>query len=44
MKITLFELLGLIKDGKAPQKIKYEYSIYELTPEMNDYYCKNEMR
>lgn len=44
MKITIYELLGLAKDGKAPQKIKYEYSIYELTPEMNDYYCKNEMR
>ena len=44
MKITIYELLGLIKDGKAPQKIKYEYLIYELTPEMNDYYCKNEMR
>lgn len=44
MKITIYELLGLIKDGKAPKKIKYEYSIYELTPERNDYYCKNEMR
>ena len=40
----MYELLGLIKDGKAPEKIKYEYSIYELTPERNDYYCKNEMR
>ena len=44
MKITIYELLGLVKDGKAPQKIKYEYSIYELTSERNDYYCKNEMR
>lgn len=44
MKITIYELLGLVKDGKAPKKIKYEYSIYELTPERNDYYCKNEMR
>lgn len=44
MKITIYELLGLIKDGKAPQKIKYEYLIYELTSERNDYYCKNEMR
>lgn len=44
MKITIYELLGLIKDGKAPQKIKYEYLIYELTSEKNDYYCKNEMR
>lgn len=44
MKITMYELLGLVKDGKAPKKIKYEYSIYELTPERNDYYCKNNMR
>ena len=44
MKITIYELLGLVKDGKAPQKIKYEYLIYELTSERNDYYCKNEMR
>lgn len=44
MKITMYELLGLVKDGKEPKKIKYEYSIYELTPERNDYYCKNEMR
>lgn len=44
MKITIYDLLGLVKDGKAPEKIKYEYSIYELTPERNDYYCKNEMR
>lgn len=42
MKITMYELLGLVKDGKAPKKIKYEYSIYELTHERNDYYCKNE--
>ena len=44
MKITVYELLGLVKDGKAPKKIKYEYLIYELTSERNDYYCKNEMR
>ena len=24
MKITLYELLGLVKDGKAPKKIKYD--------------------
>ena len=44
MKIIIYELLGLVKDGKAPKKIKYEYLIYELTPERNDYYCKNEMK
>ena len=44
MKITIYELLGLLKDDKAPEKIKYEYSIYELTPEKDDYYCENKMR
>lgn len=29
MKITMYELLGLIKAGKAPKKIKFNYSIYE---------------
>ena len=42
--ITIYELLGLIKDDKAPKKIKYEYLVYELTFERNDYYCKQEMR
>ena len=26
MKITMYELLGLIKDGKAPKKVRYRYS------------------
>ena len=43
-QITIYELLGLIKDDKAPKKIKYEYLVYELTFERNDYYCKQEMR
>lgn len=29
-KITIYELLGLIKDGKAPKKIKYENREYYL--------------
>lgn len=44
MKITMYELLGLIKDGKAPEKIKYEHLIYELTTERDNYYYKNGMR
>ena len=28
--ITMYELLGLIKDGKAPKKIKYENREYYL--------------
>lgn len=27
-KITLYELLGLVKDGKTPMKIKYKDNIY----------------
>ncbi len=30
MKITIYELLGLIKNGKAPKKIKYENMNYSL--------------
>lgn len=41
MKITIYELLGMVKDGKAPMKIKYEDEIYELTSNENDYYNKN---
>lgn len=29
MKITIYELLGLVKDGKAPKKIKYRDKIWE---------------
>lgn len=29
MKITIYELLGLVKDGKAPKKIKFRNEIYE---------------
>lgn len=40
MKITIYELLGLVKDGKAPKKIKYEDEIWECSKE--EYYsCKD---
>lgn len=29
MKITIYELLGLVKDGKAPKKIIYRDNIWE---------------
>ena len=35
MKITIYELLGLIKDGKAPKNIKYDDMIWEYD---GDYY------
>ena len=28
MKITIYELLGLVKDGKAPKEIKYKNFVY----------------
>lgn len=31
MKITIYELLGLIKDGKAPKKVKYGSTTYVYT-------------
>ena len=45
MKTTIYELLGLIKDGKAPKKIKFCGNIYEweddwyLTKEKNCKVC-----
>ena len=39
MKITIYELLGLVKDGKQPNKIKYnghEYKFYKDS-EVTDY-------
>ena len=45
MKIKIIDLLVKIANEKEiPKKIKFEYLIYELTPERNDYYCKNGMR
>ncbi len=37
MKITMYELLGLIKDGKAPKKIVYDYIGLEYDEEYKDY-------
>ena len=45
MRITMYELLGLIKDGKAPKKINFCGNIYEweddwyLTKEKNYKVC-----
>lgn len=36
--ITMYELIGLIKDGNAPKKIKWEYRIYNLQSD-RCYYC-----
>ena len=38
MKITFYELLGLVKDGKAPKKIKFNNIEREYSEECEDYY------
>lgn len=38
MKITIYELLGLIKDDKAPKTIKYDDYILTLRKQFNDYW------
>lgn len=35
--ISVYELLGLIKDFKAPNRIKYDYEIWEYDLQENDY-------
>lgn len=37
MKITIYELLGLIKDGKAPKQIEYNCETYIYEDEIYDY-------
>ena len=38
MKITFYELLGLVKDGKAPKKIKFGNIELEYDEKDEDYY------
>ena len=38
MKITIYELLGLVKDSKAPKKIIYTNVTLEYDNEKEDYY------
>lgn len=38
MKVTMYELLGLVKDGKAPKKIAYNSVILEYAEGNEDYY------
>lgn len=39
MKITMYELIGLVKDGKAPKKIKYDGIALIYDEEIKDYWC-----
>ena len=42
MKITMYELLGLVKDGKElPKKIKVLDVVYEFDDHYGDYYNKS---
>ena len=38
MKITIYELLGMVKDGKQPRKIKYKKTIYQYDYKDECYY------
>lgn len=40
-KITLYELLGLVKDGKAPKKIKFNSEIWMFNKDFNQYQTNN---
>ena len=40
MKITVYELLELVKDGKAPKKIKVTGTIYDFDEEYGFYFTK----
>jgi len=40
MKITIYELLGMIIDGKAPKKIKVTGTIYDFDEEYGFYFTK----
>ena len=41
MKITFYELLGMIKDGKMPKKIKYDDDIWKYVEEKENYINSN---
>ena len=38
MKITMYELLGMVKDGKTPKKIKYDNRVYIFDDTKDNYY------
>ena len=41
MKITIYELLGMVKDDKAPYKVKYQNEIY-IMDDLEYFYVNNE--
>ena len=40
MKTTIYELLGMIKDGKTPKKIKFNNNVYEYHDKEHGY-CRH---
>ena len=38
MKTTIYELLGMIKDGNTPKKIKYDNRVYTFDDTKDNYY------
>ena len=38
MKITVYEFLGMIKDGISPKRIKFDYHYYIYDENSNTYY------
>lgn len=41
-EITIYELLGLIKDGKAPKLVKYDNYIWKYKKQFDDYFNDEE--
>ena len=37
MKVTMYELLGMVKDGKTPKKIMYNNVVWEYVKHKQDY-------
>jgi hypothetical protein len=40
-EITIYELLGILKNGKEPKKIKYDGYIWEFKKNMSDYWSNH---
>ena len=36
--VTVYELLGLIKDGKAPKLVKYDNRVWQYKEQFDDYF------
>ena len=43
MKITMYELLGMVKDGKEPKKFKYDGSVWTYNYESSAYWNEKDV-